>query len=89
MPQSSSSAAASNRLPRNFSVSAFPSITTYFLSSSLIFRSETRLAYRENTDQVDGFFLGVLARPALFATAYFRQHFEATARANLTRALDS
>ena len=66
MPQSSSSAAASNRLPRNFSVSAFPSITTYFLSSSLIFRSETRLAYRENTDQVDGFFLGVLARPALF-----------------------
>ena len=35
------------------------------------------------------FYAAMLARPALFATAYFRQHFEATARANLTRALDS
>lgn len=33
------------------------------------------------------FYRAMLAKPALFATAYFRDHFEAAARDNLTRAL--
>jgi predicted metal-dependent HD superfamily phosphohydrolase len=35
----------------------------------------------------NAFYESMLAKPALFATAYFRDHFEATARENLRRAL--